>query len=147
MNISPHFTLSEATTTSQINPDTGERYDNQPDSDQDLATIRRTADKMEAIRTAFGDRPIKVNSWYRNTEVNKAVGGVPDSQHKLGEAVDFNIKGVSKEVVADLLRSNMAKFGIDQLILEPTWVHVSFCTSRQNSGRQPRNQYLDYTNR
>lgn len=145
MNISPHFTLAEATITSKVNPATGKRYDNQPDSDQDLATIRRTADKMEAIRELFGGRPIIVNSWYRNTEVNKAVGGVPDSQHKLGEAVDFNIKGLMHDDVAGYLRMNMVKLGIDQLILEPTWVHVSFRTGR--GGGVPRNQYLDYTRR
>lgn len=145
MNISPHFTLAEATVTSRINPATGKRYDNQPDTDQDLATIRRTADKMEAVRTIFGNLPVIVNSWYRNNEVNKAVGGVANSQHKLGEAVDFNIKGVPKEVVISTLRANMKMLGIDQLINEPTWVHVSFCTSRENQSRAPRNQYLDYT--
>lgn len=145
MNISPHFTLAEATITSQRNPATGQRYDNQPDNDQDLATIRRTADKMEAIRELFGNRPVIVNSWYRNTEVNKAVGGVPDSQHKLGEAVDFNIKGLSHDIVVIYLRGKMVELGIDQLILEPTWVHVSFRTSR--AGGVPRNQYLDLSKR
>ena len=145
MQISPHFTLAEATITSRMDPSTGRRYDNQPDTDQDLATIRRTADKMEMIRSIFGNNPIIVNSWYRNTEVNKAVGGVPDSQHKLGEAVDFNIKGIPKEVIINTLRANMRMLSIDQLINEPTWVHVSFCTSRQNQNREPRNQYLDYT--
>lgn len=135
MKLTPNFTLAEATKTSQP-------FDNSPDNDADLATIRRTAQRMEDIRILFGSRPIIVNSWYRSTAVNNAVGGVPDSQHKLGEAVDFNVKGLSHIDVATMLKQHMAVLGIDQLILEPTWVHVSFCTSHKTK-RAPRNQYLD----
>lgn len=39
-------------------------------------------------------RPVVVTSGYRCEALNKAVGGVPNSQHMLGEAVDFYVHGV-----------------------------------------------------
>lgn len=135
MKISPHFTLKEATKTSQP-------FDNSPDNDEDLATIQRTSMCMELIRQFLGG-PINVNSWYRSTAVNNAVGGVADSQHKLGEAVDFTCPAFGSPFkICKALEPMLSRFGIDQLILEPTWVHVSFCTSRVNRGRAPRNQLL-----
>lgn len=133
--ISPHFTLEEATKTSQP-------FDNSPDNDEDLATIQRTAMRMEAIREFLGG-PILINSWYRSTAVNRAVGGVADSQHKLGEAVDFRCPAFGSPFkICKALEPMLAEFGIDQLILEPSWVHVSFKTSRKSRGQPERNQTL-----
>lgn len=133
--ISPHFTLEEATKTSQP-------FDNSPDNDEDLATIQRTAMRMEAIREFLGG-PILINSWYRSTAVNRAVGGVVDSQHKLGEAVDFTCPAFGSPFrICKALQPLLAEFGIDQLILEPTWVHVSFKTSRKSRDKAARGQTL-----
>lgn len=135
IKISPHFTLAEATKTSQP-------FDNSPDNDEDLATIQRTAMRMEAIREFLGG-PVLVNSWYRSTAVNTAVGGVADSQHKLGEAVDFICPAFgSPYKICKALEHMLVEFDIDQLILEPTWVHVSFKTSRKSRDQVPRNQLL-----
>lgn len=138
MNISKHFTLKEATVTTT-------RLDNTPDNDEDLATIQRTAMRMEAIREFLGG-PIIINSWYRSTVVNNAVGGVANSQHKLGEAVDFVCPTYgSPYKICKALENLLVEFEIDQLILEPTWVHISFCTSRKNRDRKPRYQVLTKT--
>lgn len=139
--LSPHFTLAEA-----IRSDTAKRLgvDNYPDSDEDLATLGRTAMKMELVRTILGSAPITVSSWYRNSRVNQAVGGVNNSQHKLGEAVDFSAAkfGSHKDIVKQLI-AHKETILYDQLILEPNWVHISFCTSRANRLRAPRLQFLD----
>lgn len=135
LKLSPHFTLGEATVTNQP-------YDNSPDSDEDLATLQRTAMRLEVIREFLGG-PILINSWYRSTAVNNAVGGVADSQHKLGEAVDFRCPTFGSPFkICKALESKLAEIGIDQLILEPTWVHVSFKTSRSSKNNPPRLQVL-----
>lgn len=37
--------------------------------------------------------PIKINSFFRSSEVNKAVGGAKNSQHLKGEAIDIDATG------------------------------------------------------
>lgn len=111
---------------------------------QELATIHRTAMKMEQVRKILGS-PIHVSSWFRNEQVNNAVGGVPNSQHRIGEAVDFSCKGMSPFKICQKLMDHKAELQYDQLILEPGWVHISFLTSHASKDRTPRLQYLDYT--
>ena len=52
------------------------------------------AEVMEDVRAKFGDRPIQVNSWYRDPATNAAVGGASASRHMQGDAVDFVVKGI-----------------------------------------------------
>jgi uncharacterized protein YcbK (DUF882 family) len=78
-----------------------------------VKNILRSASAMEDIRKYFGNLPISVNSWYRTPEVNKAVGGKPQSQHLYGNAVDFNVQGISPyEVYAKLDKSWGNKGGL-----------------------------------
>jgi len=82
---------------------------------------------MERIRAALGDLPITVNSGYRSPAVNQAVGGSKNSQHMLGEACDFVCPAFGTPTSIALHLKDIIKIiGIDQLILEQTWVHVSF---------------------
>lgn len=132
MNLSPHFTLAEFTKTSQS-------IDNQPTAEI-LVVLTKTAEQLELIRELVG-KPITVNSAYRSVAVNKAVGGSKTSQHCKGEAVDFEVSGISNYDLAKMIKDSDIKF--DQLILEmyvsgqPTsgWVHCSFSD-------KPRNQVL-----
>ncbi len=50
--------------------------------------ILRLAAELDKIRAEWGSA-IKVTSWYRPPAVNAAVGGVPNSQHINGSAVDI----------------------------------------------------------
>jgi Peptidase M15. len=141
--LTPHFNYLEATHSSK-----GEELgiDNTP-NDEELATIHRTALSMETVRKVLGDNPIVIypdHSWYRGPGVNKAVGGVPGSQHSRGEAVDFVCPGYGSNVnIVQKLIAQGHNINYDQLILEPTWVHISFCNSNQSRKRLPRLQYLD----
>ncbi|WP_230961891.1 D-Ala-D-Ala carboxypeptidase family metallohydrolase [Burkholderia anthina] len=41
----------------------------------------------------LGSKPIRITSGYRNQVVNRAVGGVPNSDHLTGRAADFQCSG------------------------------------------------------
>lgn len=57
--------------------------------------ILRIADALEEVRQYLGDRPILINSWYRDPATNKRVGGASQSRHMSGDAVDFRVGGMS----------------------------------------------------
>ena len=78
-------------------------------------------DVLEPARSAYG-MPIYVNSGYRCSIHNAAVGGASGSQHKQGEAADFRIDGAPGK----LAKIIVANGKWDQLILYPTFVHVSW---------------------
>ena len=120
--LSPHFTLEELTVT-------GTGIDNSPPPAM-MATLKRLAEKMEDVRTLLGDRGISVNSAFRNKAVNEAVGGVPNSAHALGFAVDFTCAsfGTPFEICKKIAASPLQ---FDQLIHERrNWVHLSFDPNR-----------------
>ena len=52
--------------------------------------------KLDALRTAIG-KPIIITSGYRSPKHNEAVGGSPNSKHKLGKAFDISLAGHDKE--------------------------------------------------
>lgn len=70
------------------------------------------------------EKPVEINSGYRCLELNKKVGGVPTSQHVLGCACDFKIDGMTSYEIAEVVLELNLPF--DQLILYPTFVHVSY---------------------
>ncbi|MEU1125945.1 D-Ala-D-Ala carboxypeptidase family metallohydrolase [Streptomyces sp. NPDC005899] len=45
--------------------------------------------KLEALRHALGDQPLRVTSGFRSVSCNSAVGGAADSRHMYGDAVDL----------------------------------------------------------
>ena len=84
---------------------------------------------LEPVRAKF-DKPIIVTSGYRSEELCEAIGSKKTSQHAKGQAVDFEIAGVSNLQVALWLTNNV---DFDQLILEywtgeanSGWIHCSF---------------------
>lgn len=70
------------------------------------------------------EKPVEINSGYRCLELNKKVGGVPTSQHCIGQACDFKIDGMTSYEIAEVVLELNLPF--DQLILYPTFVHVSY---------------------
>lgn len=80
---------------------------------------------LDPAREKFG-RPIYVTSGYRSAALNKAVGGVANSDHLRGMAADLKtgtVKG--NEELFDIIRKT-CKF--KQLINEKnySWIHVSY---------------------
>jgi zinc D-Ala-D-Ala carboxypeptidase len=99
-----------------------------------------TAAGLERIR-AMLNVPMRIHSGFRCYALNNALGGSPNSQHIKGEAADFDAPafGSPKEICLYLAQENRVKvLGIDQLIMEGTWVHASFTLT-------PRYQLLTKT--
>lgn len=97
---------------------------------------------LQPIRDAW-NAPIKVNSAFRSEAVNKAVGGVKTSQHRLGEAADIVVgsKEGNKKLFNFIVKLiNEKKINVGQLIDEYnySWIHVSL--PRTNG--KPNNQVL-----
>ena len=83
---------------------------------------------LDPLRELYG-KPIIVNSGYRCTKLNKAIGGAKNSQHLVGQASDIrtvqNTKESNKQLF-ELIKNSKLPF--DQLINEYdyNWVHVSY---------------------
>lgn|ERR1700679_1600074 len=108
--------------------------DNTPNHVQSAHLYCLIVHLLDPIREFVG-HPILVTSGFRCPELNKLVGGKPQSQHLLGQAADI----VCAELNSDLLYEEILKSDIefDQLILENVggkkWVHVSY---HQNNNRK-----------
>jgi len=88
---------------------------------------------LQPLRDWWG-KPIKIGSGYRCKKLNEAVGGVRNSQHMTGEAVDICIDGdlVKGKKWFNFIRDYLV---FDQLIWEHNakgnyWIHVSFSKVR-----------------
>ena len=129
MFLTSHFTFEELVG-SQYAARNG--ISNIPPSDM-IPTLLATAQGMETVRMLLG-APILISSGYRSPELNKALGGAANSQHMLGEAVDFTCPGFGtpEQIVPAIIR---AKIPYDQVIIEyDRWVHISFSSrNRQNA--------------
>jgi len=126
----PHFTLGELTKTN-----TG--IENVPNEEQ-VNNLKRLCGWLEQLRRRWnniygdGDDPIIINSGFRSSEVNKAVGGVPTSNHLTGCAVDIRCIGIEQAIrYASLLLdiSDLNKEDFDELLIEQKahiyWIHFA----------------------
>lgn len=127
MKLSKHFTLSEFTKSQ-----TAQRKGiaNTPNSGE-IEAMRLLCEKvLEPVREHFG-KPVVLSSGFRSAKLNSAIGGSKTSQHRKGEAADFEIPGLSNYDVAEWMWRNL---NYDQLILEfhtagdpnSGWIHVSY---------------------
>lgn len=80
---------------------------------------------LEPIRDRFAC-PIVISSGFRCPELNAAVGGVPGSQHVIGQAADILVPGYGDPLrVCQAIKESSLLY--DQLIFEyASWTHVSW---------------------
>ena len=129
-NLSEHMTLTELCKTN-----TG--IENVPNEAQ-VENLRRVCRWLERLRKRWndkygdGDDPIIINSGFRSEAVNKAVGGVPTSNHLTGCAVDIRCIGMEQALryAAILLDiSDMSREDFDELLIEQkrsvVWIHFA----------------------
>lgn len=88
---------------------------------------------LQPIRDKL-NKPIIITSGFRSLALNKLVGGVSNSQHCLGCAVDFHVNGMTIQQVIDFIVKSGIEY--DQLINEyDKWVHISFVKGKNR--KQP----------
>ena len=120
-----YFTINELCKSATANR---LKIDNTPDK-QVIANLTALVDNvLDPLRTAW-KQPIIVTSGYRCPKLNKAVGGVPLSQHTLGQAADIHTvsdKPSDNKRLYELIQS--LGLPVDQCINEYgyNWIHVSF---------------------
>ena len=83
---------------------------------------------LQPLRDFLG-KPVVISSGYRCAELNKAVGGVRNSQHMKGEAADIHVENT--EHLLKIMHCIMDETDFDQVIWERNragtqWVHVSY---------------------
>lgn len=131
MKITSNFTLEEF-----IRSNTATRLGitNLPNKEQIANIYDLCKNVLQPIRQAYG-KPIIVTSGFRCPELNKAVGGVPTSEHLQGMAADIRSLSDSRQDNQELFKVcvqvlRYRSFG--QLINEHNydWIHVSYNPNR-----------------
>lgn len=69
-----------------------------PTNQATVDAMVRIAAMAQQIRDRIG-RPMRVTSWYRPPEVNRAVGGASQSRHMVGDAIDFYCDGLTGDQI------------------------------------------------
>lgn len=88
---------------------------NHPKEWYEVENILRLCEYLDDVRLKF-KAPIKINSGYRNTIVNTAVGGSPNSYHLKGLAADITSLDKSGSANLRLFSIIKTKGDFDQLI-------------------------------
>jgi zinc D-Ala-D-Ala carboxypeptidase len=131
VQLSPHFTLYELSRTDV-------RRSNTP-GPPDIANLKRLCETVlepiRALRVTSNGRypigPLRINSGYRSPDVNRAVGGAPNSAHMVGRAGDFEPVRIGQgDLTFRLVMDEIVQSSIpfDKLIyeapIETAWIHV-----------------------
>ena len=128
-------------------------FDNTPDDEQ-LDNMELVAKEVfEPLREWVGG-PIKINSFFRGSELNRAIGGAKKSQHMKGQAMDID-DNYGHTTNAEMYHWIKETLDFDQLIWEfgdddnPNWLHVSYVSKEDNRNRclkaykeQGRSKYM-----
>lgn len=148
IQLSPHFILLEFVKSSTAS---ARGIDNTP-SKEVIDNLRNLCEQVLEPLRQFFNVPIVIGSGYRCPALNKAVGGVKNSQHMTGEAADIHIPVYDFKASDGTHHSNMETLNnwmrwlidntdFDQCIKETAnrrtyWIHVSCKRDRIKNRRQ-----------
>lgn len=99
---------------------------NIPTDEDIIDNLNYCISRMDEIRESYG-KPIYVNSWYRCKELNEAVGGVKDSYHLKGLAVDIRW---DNELVEYIINNCQFHKLIREKSVKSKWIHIQFLRDR-----------------
>ena len=133
MRISKNFTLEELTASATAK---AKGITNNPGQTDLVNLCGLVHNVLQPLRDWWG-KEVKIGSGYRSLALNRAVGGVSNSQHMKGEAADLCIDGdIQKGKSWFQFIKQHCEF--DQLIWERNqktgayWVHVSYRCDGKN---------------
>ena len=126
VQLTKHFSLEELCASATAK---ARGIQNKPNAQQIISLVYLAAYVLEPLREAMHE-PIPISSGFRCEQLNRAVGGVANSQHMKGQAADLCIGGDMKKGRKwfDYIKTHL---NFDQLIWEHSsngtyWVHVSY---------------------
>lgn len=130
MKLTQNFTLNELvySVTAEAN-----KIDNRPNV-KVVANLKALCENvLQPLRDNLGCAVI-ISSGFRCAELNKKVGGRPNSQHLLGEAADFVVPQRNLKDVFNYIKAHLP---YDQLLFEynpsgDRWIHVSYRADGKN---------------
>ena len=136
MAISEHISYKEG-----VYSRTATRLDisNEPNNEQMDNMCLLAQEVFEPLRMWVGG-PIKINSFFRSPELNKAIGGSTKSQHCHGQAIDID-DTFNRATNAEMYEFIKEHLDFDQMIWQfgdednPDWVHVSYVSEAKNRNR------------
>ena len=134
--ISEHISYKEGV---RSNTATRLGIDNTPNNEQ-LDCMEKIAEEVFEPLRAYVGGPIKINSFFRCPELNKAIGGSSKSQHCKGQAMDID-DTLGRMTNAEMYHWIKDYLDFDQMIWEfgdddnPDWVHVSYVSPEENRNR------------
>ena len=112
---------------------------NNPNAEQMKNMVAIAEEVFEPLRM-WVNGPIKINSFFRSPELNKAIGGSTKSQHCHGQAIDLD-DTFGRATNAEMFEFIKKHLDFDQMIWEfgddenPDWVHVSYVSEEKNRNR------------
>jgi zinc D-Ala-D-Ala carboxypeptidase len=112
---------------------------NNPNAEQMENMVTIAEEVFEPLRMWVGG-PVKINSFFRSPELNKAIGGSGKSQHCHGQAIDLD-DTFGRATNAEMFEFIKEHLDFDQMIWEfgddenPNWVHVSYVSEKENRNR------------
>ena len=126
MLISKHFTLEQLTVTSLL---PNKRISNTPSKSSVENLSRLAKGILDPVHEKFG-KELVIYSGFRSPQYNERSGGLFNSQHCVGEAVDFRVIDVPNLKVARFITDRLL---YDQCVMETystlddtqAWLHVS----------------------
>jgi len=113
--------------------------DNTPTQEHKNNMVKLAEEVFEPLRAYVGG-PVKINSFYRSLDLNKAIGGSSKSQHCHGQAIDID-DTYGRATNAEMFQFIRENLDYDQMIWEfgdddnPSWVHVSYVSEDKNRNR------------
>ena len=136
VQLTKHFSLEELCASATAK---ARGIQNRPNAKQIISLVYLACYVLEPLREAMHE-PIPISSGFRCEQLNRAVGGVSNSQHMRGQAADLCIDGDMKKGRKwfDYIKTHLP---FDQLIWEHSsngtyWVHVSFVHPDLGRNRQ-----------
>lgn len=132
MRISKNFTLEELTASATAK---ALGISNNPGQTDIVNLCGLVHNVLQPLRNWWG-KEVKIGSGYRSLALNRAVGGVSNSQHMKGEAADLCIDGDMAKA-RSWFQYIKQHCEFDQLIMEHNskgtyWVHVSYRCDGKN---------------